>query len=138
MIQSGISHYVDIGFQLKQKLMDQKRYAAIMGGEPANAAPPAAPVVPAAAPAAAPAAPAGTPLFPSFEPAPGVPIKQGFSSGTVITTLDGQGNVVADNQLANKSSQANQIAAQIKDYNDKYKAAQNITSNNNPPRWVNG
>lgn len=140
MIQSGISHYVDIGFQLKQKLMDQKRYAAIMGGEPANAAPPAAPVVPAAAPvvpaaapAAAPAAPAGTPLFPSFEPAPGVPIKQGFSSGTVITTLDGQGNVVADNQLANKSSQANQIAAQIKDYNDKYKAAQNITSNNMAP-----
>jgi len=63
MIQSGISHYVDIGFQLKQKLMDQKRYAAIMGGEPQAAPMPAAPV---AAPTPAPAAPA--PAAPVAEP----------------------------------------------------------------------
>lgn len=130
MIQSGISHYVDIGFKLKEKLMDQKRYAAIMGGEPANAmqaAPmPAAPAAaPAAAPTPAPAAPA------PFEPAPGVPIRLGFSPGASITTSDNKTFVVPDNQPV--ASQASVIAAQIQAYNDKIKAAQNPVSNNIAP-----
>lgn len=121
MIQSGISHYVDIGFQLKQKLMDQKRYAAIMGGEPANAMQAAPmPAAPAAAPTPAPAAPA------PFEPAPGaVPIQQGFSPGASITTSDNKTFVVPSNQSV--------IAAQIQAYNDKIKAAQNPVSNNIAP-----
>ena len=41
MIKSGIAHYVDIGIKGKQKLLEQKQFASIMGGAPS--APPAVP-----------------------------------------------------------------------------------------------
>jgi hypothetical protein len=85
MIQSGIPHYVDIGFKLKQTIMQQKQFAAAMSDKaPAAAAP-------VAAPAPAPAAATPTPV-PSYEPAPGaVPIRQGFTPGTSITTFNTTG-----------------------------------------------
>jgi len=61
MIKSGIAHYVDIGIKGKQKLMEQKQFANIMGGGAAGApAAPAAPINGMAAPmnALAPSAPA--------------------------------------------------------------------------------
>jgi hypothetical protein len=42
MIKSGIAHYVDIGIKGKQKLMEQKQFANIMGGAPAAAPMPTA------------------------------------------------------------------------------------------------
>jgi hypothetical protein len=57
MIRSGISHYVDIGIQGKQKLIEQKRFASIMGGDfGAPQAPAAVPSVAAPANALAPSA----------------------------------------------------------------------------------
>jgi len=89
MIQSGISHYVDIGFRLKQTIMQQKQFAAAMsGGVPAAAPAPAAVAAPAPAPAPAAAAPTPAP----YESAPGaVPIRQGFAPGTSITTFNTTG-----------------------------------------------
>jgi len=45
MINSGISHFVDIGIQGKQKLLQQKQFANIMGGAVAPPAPAVAPSV---------------------------------------------------------------------------------------------
>ena len=69
MIKSGIAHYVDIGIKGKQKLMEQKQFANIMGG--------GAPSAPAAAPTNALAAPATAPmnaLAPSTPAAPAAPV----------------------------------------------------------------
>lgn len=80
-----------------------QRVAAMGGGAPAPAA---------AAPTPAPAAPA------PFEPAPGVPIRQGFSPGASITTSDNKTFVVPNNQPVATNNMvapvvpvANQLAA---------------------------
>jgi hypothetical protein len=74
MINSGIAHYVDIGVKGKQKLMEQKQFANIMGGGGSTAAPaaPATPMDGMAAPmnALAPLAPA-TPMNALAAPAAG-------------------------------------------------------------------
>jgi hypothetical protein len=64
MIKSGIAHYVDIGIKGKQKLMEQKQFANIMG-----AAAPAAPMPTAAPPMNGMAAPMNA-LAPSAPAAP--------------------------------------------------------------------
>jgi hypothetical protein len=60
MLRSNSSAHQKMGIELKQKLMEQKQFASIMGGGGAPAvapvAPPAAPMAPAAAPMALPAA----------------------------------------------------------------------------------
>jgi hypothetical protein len=59
MIASGIQHYVDLGSKIKQKVLEQKQFANIMGGgtfDP-NAPAPVAPMNALAPAAAAPAAP---------------------------------------------------------------------------------
>lgn len=39
MIASGIQHYVDVGSKIKQKILEQKQFASIMGGGAPTAAP---------------------------------------------------------------------------------------------------
>jgi hypothetical protein len=68
MIKSGIAHYVDIGIKGKQKLLEQKQFANIMGGAPS--APAAAPTaMSAAAPTAMPTAAPTNALAPVAAPA---------------------------------------------------------------------
>lgn len=87
MIRSGIQHFVDIGIKGKQKILEQKQFADIMGGgaaAPANAL---------------------SPTQPAWEPAPGaVPIRQGLTPGTSVTTFDGSGTPT--NALAPAPAQA--------------------------------
>lgn len=87
MIRSGIQHFVDIGIKGKQKILEQKQFADIMGGgaaAPANAL---------------------SPTQPAWEPAPGaVPIQQGLTPGTSVTTFDGSGTPT--NALAPAPAQA--------------------------------
>jgi hypothetical protein len=72
MIKSGIAHYVDIGIKGKQKLMEQKQFANIMGGGPVAALAATAPTAPMNALAAttptAPAAPVNALAAPATGP----------------------------------------------------------------------
>ena len=61
MIKSGIAHYVDIGIKGKQKLLEQKQFASIMGGAPS-------------APSAAPAAMPSSEVGPTNALAPAAPV----------------------------------------------------------------